>query len=265
MIVPRERLEALQSHLLLLFTGITRTSADVARTIVTNLNARAAEMHALQEMVDHAMEILLSPATDLMEFGRLIHETGSLPDTPGDDTIVRGFTLAQAALDAELAHAMGGRVDDDGEVALADSSGPVPYFNQAVLLRPLTSAQDPQLTRVESFFASSDGRPRTLLSMWPTPDLSTRGWTLMGHPAVREACVFGVPHPKWQERPMAAVVLKEGVAAEPDELREFLAKSFAKWQLPDAFVFLEAIPRTSVGKFKKIALREQFANWTWDQ
>ena len=88
--------------------------------------------------------------------------------------------------------------------------------------------------------------------------------TLMGHPAVREACVFGVPHPKWQERPIAAVVLKEGVAAEPDELREFLAKSFAKWQLPDAFVFVEAIPRTSVGKFKKIALREQFANWKWE-
>jgi fatty-acyl-CoA synthase len=88
--------------------------------------------------------------------------------------------------------------------------------------------------------------------------------TLMGHPAVKEACVFGVPHAKWQERPMAAVVLKEGSTAEPAELREFLARSFAKWQLPDAFVFLDAIPRTSVGKFKKIALREQFANWKWE-
>jgi fatty-acyl-CoA synthase len=87
---------------------------------------------------------------------------------------------------------------------------------------------------------------------------------LMGHPAVKEACVFGVPHPKWQERPMAAVVLKEGSSAEAEELREFLARSFAKWQLPDAFVFLDAIPRTSVGKFKKIALREQFANWKWE-
>jgi len=89
--------------------------------------------------------------------------------------------------------------------------------------------------------------------------------TLMGHPAVKEAAVVGVPHPKWQERPLAAVVLKEGATATPQELREFLAKSFAKWQLPDAFVFLPEIPRTSVGKFKKIALREQFANWNWDQ
>ena len=88
---------------------------------------------------------------------------------------------------------------------------------------------------------------------------------LMGHPAVKEAAVIGVPHPKWQERPLAAVVLKEGAKASPEELRDFLRQSFAKWQVPDAFVFLEAIPRTSVGKFKKVALREQFANWDWEQ
>jgi fatty-acyl-CoA synthase len=87
---------------------------------------------------------------------------------------------------------------------------------------------------------------------------------LMGHPAVKEACVVGIPHPKWQERPFAAIVLKDGAHATPAELRAFLGESFAKWQLPDAFVFLDAIPRTSVGKFKKIALREQFANWNWD-
>ena len=88
---------------------------------------------------------------------------------------------------------------------------------------------------------------------------------LMGHPAVKEAAVVGVPHPKWQERPVAAVVLKDGANATPEELRTFLAQSFAKWQLPDAFVFLPEIPRTSVGKFKKIALRAQFADWNWEQ
>lgn len=87
---------------------------------------------------------------------------------------------------------------------------------------------------------------------------------LMGHPAVKEAAVVGVPHPKWLERPLAAVVLKEGAAASPEELRAFLGKTFAKWQLPDAFVFLEALPRTSVGKFKKTELRERFANWKWE-
>ena len=88
---------------------------------------------------------------------------------------------------------------------------------------------------------------------------------LMGHPAVKEAAVVGIPHPKWAERPLAAVVLKDGAQATPEELRAFLGQSFAKWQLPDVFVFLDAIPRTSVGKFKKTVLREQYANWKWEQ
>lgn len=87
--------------------------------------------------------------------------------------------------------------------------------------------------------------------------------TLMGHPAVKEACVVGIPHPKWLERPLAAVVLRDGATASEDELRAFLARSFRKWQLPDAFVFLDSIPRTSVGKFKKSALRERYAGWNW--
>ncbi len=87
---------------------------------------------------------------------------------------------------------------------------------------------------------------------------------LMGHPAIKEAAVVGIPHPKWQERPLAVIVLNGGAKVTPEELREFLGKSFAKWQLPDAFVFLDAIPRTSVDKFKKTALREQFANWNWE-
>ena len=87
---------------------------------------------------------------------------------------------------------------------------------------------------------------------------------LMGHPAVKEAAVIGVPHPKWQERPLAVVVLNEGSNAHAAELREFLAAKFAKWQLPDAFVFTKEIPRTSVGKFRKTALREQFVDWKWE-
>jgi fatty-acyl-CoA synthase len=87
---------------------------------------------------------------------------------------------------------------------------------------------------------------------------------LMGHPSVKEAAVIGVPHPKWQERPLAVVVLNEGAKAEPAELREFLAAKFAKWQLPDGFVYAKEIPRTSVGKFRKTALREQFVDWKWE-
>jgi len=81
---------------------------------------------------------------------------------------------------------------------------------------------------------------------------------LMGHPCVAEAAVIAVPHPKWDERPLAIVVLKQGHAATPEELRAFLAPTFAKWWLPDDFEFVDSIPRTSVGKFKKSALRTQF-------
>jgi fatty-acyl-CoA synthase len=82
---------------------------------------------------------------------------------------------------------------------------------------------------------------------------------LMAHPAVAEAAVIAIPDAKWAERPLAAVVLKEGTTATGDELREFLAPDFAKWWLPDRFEFVAEIPKTSVGKFRKTALREQFA------
>jgi fatty-acyl-CoA synthase len=87
---------------------------------------------------------------------------------------------------------------------------------------------------------------------------------LMAHPSVKEAAVIGVAHPKWQERPLAVVVCREGATATPDDLRAYLALRFAKWQLPDAFVFADEIPRTSVGKFQKSRLREMYSNWKWD-
>src|SRR5207248_3534176 len=80
---------------------------------------------------------------------------------------------------------------------------------------------------------------------------------LMAHPAVAEAAVIGVADEHWQERPLAAVVLRGEATA--DELREFLARDFAKWQLPERFEFLDEIPKTAVGKIKKTALRERFA------
>ena len=86
---------------------------------------------------------------------------------------------------------------------------------------------------------------------------------LMSHPAVREAGVIGVCHPKWQERPLAVLVLKDGAEATPEELRAFLCRRFARWQLPDDFVFVNELPHTSIGKLSKVALRKQFAGWQW--
>jgi fatty-acyl-CoA synthase len=81
---------------------------------------------------------------------------------------------------------------------------------------------------------------------------------LMSHRAVAEAAVIAIPDDKWGERPLAAVVLRDGRTAAPGELREHLATDFAKWQLPDRIEFIEAIPRTATGKFRKTALRARF-------
>jgi len=83
---------------------------------------------------------------------------------------------------------------------------------------------------------------------------------LMGHPAVLEAAVIAVPDEKWAERPLAVIVLREGASTTPDELRELLAPKFAKWWLPDTFEFVDEIPKTAVGKFRKTALRERFSS-----
>ena len=82
---------------------------------------------------------------------------------------------------------------------------------------------------------------------------------LMAHPAVAEAAVIAVPDERWGERPLAVVVAPaEGSEASADQLREHLSAGFAKWQLPERFEYVDEIPRTATGKWKKTALRERF-------
>jgi fatty-acyl-CoA synthase len=88
---------------------------------------------------------------------------------------------------------------------------------------------------------------------------------IVAHPCVAEAAVIAVPHPKWVERPLALVVIKQGASVTSDDLRAFLSTTFAKWQLPDNFVFLDQLPHTSTGKLLKSELRKQYANWTWQE
>jgi fatty-acyl-CoA synthase len=82
---------------------------------------------------------------------------------------------------------------------------------------------------------------------------------LMSHPDVMEAAVIAKPDERWTERPLACVVCREGSSPTPDELRSHLEPLVAKWWLPDEFAFIEAVPKTSVGKFDKKVLRGQLA------
>ncbi|MET0145780.1 MAG: long-chain fatty acid--CoA ligase [Ilumatobacteraceae bacterium] len=83
---------------------------------------------------------------------------------------------------------------------------------------------------------------------------------LMAHPKIREAAVIGIPDPKWSERPLACVVVEPGAELSVSDVLDFLAPRVAKWQLPDDVVFIDEVPKTSVGKFSKKTLRERFAD-----
>ena len=82
----------------------------------------------------------------------------------------------------------------------------------------------------------------------------------MSHPKVKEASVVGVPDERWGERPLATVVIAEGESVDAEELRDHLAQHFAKWQLPERWAFIDAVPKTSVGKFDKKVVRAQYAD-----
>jgi fatty-acyl-CoA synthase len=86
---------------------------------------------------------------------------------------------------------------------------------------------------------------------------------LVSHAAVQEAAVIAVPHPKWGERPLGVVVLKAGMNVTRKALNDHLGPRFASYALPDAYVFVAEIPRTSTGKMMKAKLREAYKNWSW--
>ncbi len=84
---------------------------------------------------------------------------------------------------------------------------------------------------------------------------------IMAHPDVAEAAVIGVPHPKWSERPLACVVAAEGAELTRQDVLDFLDGRVPKWWVPDDVVFIDEVPKTSVGKFSKKDLRERFADY----
>jgi fatty-acyl-CoA synthase len=83
---------------------------------------------------------------------------------------------------------------------------------------------------------------------------------VMAHPEVIEAAVIAVPDERWSERPMVAVVVEEGSSVTPDELVAFLTDRVSRWWLPERWVFIAEVPKTSVGKFDKKVLRSQHAD-----
>jgi hypothetical protein len=107
-------------------------------------------------------------------------ETGWLAETPVEESILRRFLYNQADMQDRVVQALGGRTHRCSDVALTDAGAPTPYLNQATLLRPLTGADDPVLDEISAFYRNHSAG--LLLSVWPTADLSSRGWRIAGHP-----------------------------------------------------------------------------------
>jgi len=166
---------------------------------------------------------------------RIVDEHGA--DVPADDATmgevqVRGNWVASGYVDHEDDTALAEGWLRTGDVATVDAAGSM------------------RITDRTKDLVKSGGE-------WiSTVDLES---ALMNHPAVREAAVVGVPDERWQERPVACVVLQAGATTSAEELLAFLAPRFLRWWLPDEVVFFPELPKTSVGKFDKRALREQLA------
>lgn len=110
-------------------------------------------------------------------------ESGWLADTPVEDNLLRQFLHNQADFADIVTGGFDGVTNRTADVALAASRCLVPYFNEALLLRPILAVDDPVLDEIDAFFEASDAPAWVLLSAWPTPDLAGRGWELAGHPA----------------------------------------------------------------------------------
>jgi len=168
---------------------------------------------------------------------RIVDESGN--DVPQDgksrgELLVRGFAVAKSYYNNEAATAIGFEPDGwfhTGDVVTQDEYGYIEIVD-----------------RVKDFIKSGG----EWISSVEVENI------LMGHPGLKEACVFGIPHPKWQERPVAAVVAREGHEVDEAAVHAWLADKLAKWQTPDRVVFVETIPRTGVGKFLKRDLRERY-------
>ena len=153
-------------------------------------------------------------------------ETGWLPDTPVGDNLLRQFLHNQADFCDLIAAGFDGRTTRTSAVALAASRCVVPYFNQALLLRPVLDEADAVLDEIDAFFAASEAPSWVLLSAWPTPALQRRGWELGGHPA------FVVRTPGSELRPPASrpdvdlAVRRATTAEEMHAAEEVLSKGY---------------------------------------
>lgn len=209
--------------------GMTETSPLVSLSVFTS----GMEELTMDEKVDiRALQGLIMPGLEV----RVVNENGEVPwdgKTMGELTIRGPWIASEYYKDDRTAEAFKDGWLYTGDIAVMTEFG---YLKLTDRTKDLIKSGGEWISSV---------------------DLEN---ALMTHEDVFEAAVIAVPHEKWSERPLACVVLKEGKVADDakkEELLNYLEGQFVKWWVPDQVVFVDEIPKTSVGKFLKAALREQ--------
>ena len=208
--------------------GLTETSPLVSLSVFTS----KMENYSMDEKINiRALQGLTMPGLEV----RIVNEDGEVPwdgKTMGELTIKGPWIASEYYKDERTADAFKDGWLYTGDIAIMTEDGYLKLMDRTA-----------DLIKSGGEWISS-------------VDLEN---ALMTHDAVFEAAVIAVPHEKWLERPLACVVLHEGQTADEDMKEELLlyGRQFAKWWVPDDIVFMDEIPKTSVGKFLKMALRKQ--------
>ena len=218
----------------------------------------------------------MTETTPIATFMCMKQELDSLPEDQRFEVSAR-HGLPVAGIDLRVVDETGGEVPWDGET-MGELQVRGPWVTSGYFNDDENHVQSPRATSfMDGWFRTGDvatvDRHGYIQIMDRTKDLVKSGgeWissvdlenAIMGHPQVMEAAVIAVAHPKWQERPLAVVAplpqFRDTLTK--NDILEFLAGRVAKWWMPDDVVFIDAVPKTSVGKFNKRALREQLKDY----
>jgi fatty-acyl-CoA synthase len=221
------------------------------------------DMHARGTFMQHAWGM-----TEMSPIGTNAYVAGALVDRPWEEQ--RAKLLKQGRFSPIVAWKL---LDDDGNEVPRDGKTPGSLWvrGYAVTASYFNVAEQPP-TFADGYFCTGDvatvDEHGYLAIVDRSKDLVKSGgeWIssvdlenmLMGHPAIREAAVIGLPHAKWGERPVAVVVPRDSIAIDEAEIQAWIGERIAKWMIPDRILFVDAIPRTGVGKFLKRELRERY-------
>ena len=234
--VPRSLSEAWREKVglpILQAWGMTETSPLAS---VGNLRAEVAELPEDQQADVRATQGIAPPGVELRIVDSVTREPQPWDDTASGELEARGPWVASQYY----------RTDEPGDQFSPDGwlrTGDVATISELGYVRLVDRTKD--LVKSGGEWISSVHLENQIMS----------------HPKVAEAAVIAVAHPKWSERPLACVVAQEGEQLTREEILDFLATRLTKWQIPDDVVFVDEIPKTSVGKFSKKTLRDRFTDY----